>query len=154
MGLIFSLYEMPSCYICNTLGNARQMLRINQNNERRQLSIDRCNNHDQPNIVINDDTRLCFNSNLSINEEIQDHPHPLRLNVLNQPGSHVCIVWYAVKNVHLKCDQYRLHLFVHGNQYALKNVRSCDVHLDNNGMWLKVLIPGHLSTNKACLLSG
>lgn len=148
---------MPRCYICNALGNARQMPRIGQNDERRQLSIDRRNARDQPNIMIDDNTRLCFNCNLSVDEEInliQNNPHPLRLNVLNQVGNHVCIVCHVAENIHRISDQCRVHIFIHGNKYAPKNIRSCDVHLDNNGMMLKVLIPGLLSTNKACLLSG
>lgn len=127
------------CYVYNVEGRPRQMPRIGEDENKQQIAINRHNAQDLPNMNVVNNTRICFNCNQSILNEIaaiQADEMCLKLNVLNQRRNHACIICNAENNVIRISLERRVYVFIQGNIYIPENVRSCPHHLDRNGLFV------------------
>ncbi|KYN09438.1 hypothetical protein ALC57_18444 [Trachymyrmex cornetzi] len=125
------------CYVCNVEGRAQQMPRIGEDEDKQQIALSRRSANNLPNMNIENDIRLCFNCNQSIQNEIaaiQADPTCLRLNVLIQRGSHAYIICNAVNDVHRISTECRVHVFAQNNIYVPENVRSSRPRLEDADM--------------------
>lgn len=138
-------------------GRAQQMPRIGEDENKQQIAIDRRNAQDLPNMNVINNTRICFNCNQSILNEIaaiQADNMCLRLNVLRQRGNRVCIICNAENNVIRISLECRVHVFIQSNIYIPKNVRSCAHHLNRNGLFITGLIARLRYINKPYVIRG
>jgi len=90
-------------FVCNLLGNAKQTLRIGDDEVKQEIAMSRRVAINLPNIDIQNDTRICFNCNQSfINEleiKIRNDSTNLRLNIVRQRHNHAYIFCAVVDNI-------------------------------------------------------
>ena len=144
------------CYACNLRGKLRQMPRIGENEIKKQIAVARRNTNNLPNSELDNETRICFNCNLSINNEIaaiEANPMCLRLNVLKQRGNSACVICNAL-NYHRLTMKSRVDIFIRRNIYAPQNVRVCNHHLDDNGLIIAALLPVLQYVNRPYVIPG
>lgn len=101
--------------------------------------------------------RDCLNCNRLILNEIVlllADPTCLRLNVLTQMTSHMCVICNDVENVARLSPECRVQIFIDVNIYVPENVRSCQRHLDTNGLLLNILLPGLRFINRPYVIKG
>jgi len=149
---------MP-CYICNVPFGPAQMARIDGdgNANKRDLAIRRRDKNDHPPLAVTNITRICINCNRSVLDEIaaiQRDPACSRLNVLKQVANHSCVICHVDHNTHRLSVECRVKAFVLMDIYVPPNVRSCPHHLDENGFFLQVLLPGLQSINRPYVIRG
>ena len=89
------------CFACNSLFNARQLARLdgNENILKRQIVIARCVDLRHQPLALNENSRLCLNCNISIVNEINAmnaDSDCLRLNVFIQSANQTCLFCNAV----------------------------------------------------------
>lgn len=147
------------CYVCDRRFNGRQLVYINGNENiiKRQIAITRRDELNHPALALNDESRLCANCNRSILNEIallDADPTCLRLNVLTQTANNTCVICNAQNNVHRLSIKCRVNVYIERNIYVPLNVRSCQHHLDENGLFLKILLPGLRSINRPRIING
>ncbi|KAJ8930218.1 hypothetical protein NQ314_016994, partial [Rhamnusium bicolor] len=123
------------------------MSRIDGDNNaaKKEIATTRRETSGRPPLLINDQTRICFNWNVSILNEItaiENDPTCLRLNVLTQTSSHSCAICDAVENLQKLTIQCRVIVFVTKNIYISECVRVCQQHLDENNMLIGQLMAG------------
>lgn len=101
-------------------------------------------------LYLDDNSRLCVNCNRSIVEEmamVEANPTCLRLKFLTQTASQTCVIYNAQNNVQRLSIQCRVQVFIETVIYISDNVRSCEHHLDENGLFLNILFPALRSIN-------
>lgn len=134
------------CHVCDHAFQARQMVRINGYNNavKRQIAVFRRDELNREPIDINDESRLRFNCNLSIANEIEQielDPTCLRLNIITQTRNNYCLFCNSIVNIRLLSLESRVNVFVLTNIYNPENVYCCDGHLDDHGFILQLLLP-------------
>lgn len=139
------------CYVCNHEFQNRQLLRIgdDENELRRQTSVIRqAELHHEP-LELGHESRLCLNCNTGILQEItQLHENPTCLNVSSQAINSTCVICNAAKNLHRLSIDCRAQIYIDENIYIPPNVRLRQHHLDENGLFFKVLLTGLRSINR------
>lgn len=121
------------------------------------IAIRRRDEFQRPPLAVTDLTRICITCNQSIHTEIREidrNPTYLRLNVLTQTRNNSYVICNAVANVHRLSIECRVNVFVLQDIYIPEHVRSCRHHLDDNGLFLKVLLPGLQSINRPYAING
>lgn len=147
------------CYTCHSVNFIHRMSRIDGDNNaaKKEIAITRRETFGRPPLLINDQTRICFNCNVSILNEItaiENDPTCLRLNVLTQTSSHSCAICDAVENLQRLTIQCRVNVFVIKNIYISESVRVCQQHLDENGMLIRQLMAGLRFVNRPYVIKG
>lgn len=150
---------LTHCYICDRGFHGRQLVRINgdENMIKRQIAIMRRDALLHPPLELDEESRLCANCNRSILQEIQllnEDPTCLKLNVLSQTTNSTCVICNARNNLHRLSIECRVHVFIETDIYIPTNVRSCQHHLDENGLFLRVLLRGLRSINRPRKVDG
>lgn len=135
------------CYVCDRAFQARQMVRINGDNDaiKKQIAVFRRTGLGKEPIDIDNESRLCFNCNVSIVHEIEQielDPTCLRLNVITQTRNNSCLFCNAIVNIRPLSLESRVNVFVLKNIYIPEHVYCCDQHLDDRGFILQLLLPG------------
>lgn len=126
------------CITCDTIMLPRQMSRVDRVEDaiKREIALSRRNTDNRGPIVIDDNTRLCNNCNISIVNEIralQEDPLALRLNVLRQSSSNTCFICGNEGNVTRISLECRVNIYLKKNVYTSENTKSCAQHLDDRG---------------------
>ncbi|KAJ8916939.1 hypothetical protein NQ315_013411 [Exocentrus adspersus] len=127
------------------------------NNIKRQIAITRRDELGHPPLHLDNNSRLCLNCNRAINDEIniiEADPACLRLNVLTQSASQTCVICNAQEDIGRLTIHCRVNVFIEVNIYIPDNVRSCEHHLDENGMFHNRLLPGLRFINRPYLIKG
>lgn len=124
------------CYVCIMPANARQLARMNGDEHilKREIAIGRRDGLGHPPLQLDDNSRLCANCNISINNEINAlnaDPDCLRLNVLTQSARQTCVFCNADRELHRLSFPCRVNVFIKRNIYIPENVKSCEHHLDD-----------------------
>lgn len=81
-------------------------------------------------------------------------PTCLRLNVLTQTASQTCVICNAQNNVQRLSIQCRVQAFIETNIYIPDNVRNCEHHLDENDLFLNILLPALRFINRPYVIKG
>lgn len=147
------------CYSCNTALVRRVMVRINgeQNAAKREIAINRRIDGNMPEVVIDDETRICNNCNISIVREIrmmEEDPHHLRLNVLTQTSSHSCLLCNAANDVMRLPMKSRVDIFVKRNIFVPDGARCCPEHLNEDELIPDIFQEGLRFINRPCKIKG
>ncbi|KAJ8673315.1 hypothetical protein QAD02_004577 [Eretmocerus hayati] len=133
------------CFACNLRFNHALLRRMegDNNEEKRQIAIERRSMRDFPVIQLNANSRLCLNCDRSITQEMemmQLDPNRLRLNVVIQAGNRSCIVCNGVEDIHELSLACRVNVYIRRNIFIPRGVRICAHHLDRNGFLLRNLL--------------
>lgn len=147
------------CYVCDNAFQIQQMARINgdDNETKRQIAISRRDGLGKVYRYIDNESRLCFNCNqFIVNEikQIETDPTCLRLNVVTQTRNNSCLFCNSVVNVRRLSLESRVNVFVLKNIYIPEDVRCCDRHLDNRGFILPLLLSDLLFINRPFVIKG
>lgn len=150
---------LTHCYVCDRRFRDRQLVRIggNENIIKNQIAITRRDELGHPPLELHNETRLCTNCNISILQEItllNEDPTCIRLNVLTQTSNNTCVICNAHNNLHRLSVKCRVNVFIETTIFIPTNVRSCLHHLDENGLLLKILLPGLRSINRPRKVNG
>lgn len=148
-----------SCYVCNIRLQPRAMVHISgdANGHKREIAIGRRNDLNHPAQEIDVNTRICFNCNRNINQEIEDlegDPECIRLNVLRQTRNQSCLFCNGAENVIRLSVESRVQIFILRNIYVPSSVRTCPHHLDVNGFVPRLLTEGLQFFNRPYRLRG
>jgi len=130
---------------------------VDNNLERQELAKARREAAGLPFIQITDESRLCFNCNVSLLEEINimvNDPQCTRLNVLTQTSSHTCLICNAQQNLTRLSTDCRVHIFIKRNIYVPEYVVCCNNHLTEKGLLFENLIEGLRFINRPYILKG
>ncbi|KAM0727894.1 hypothetical protein ACS0PU_005363 [Formica fusca] len=145
------------CYVCNRQFNPRQMVRIDDDQVIRQTAILRREEYGSQPIEIDDESKICFNCNINIRndiDEIERDPSCLRLNVITDISNHPCLFCRATNNVRRLPITARVNVFILKNIYIPETTRCCDRHLDEDGLIHKALLPGLTSVHRSYVIKG
>lgn len=156
---IMPIRNRSICYVCDRQFPSRQMCRILGDNNLpvQELAVARRDAAGRPQEDINATTRLCFNCNLLIRNEIQaleNDPGVLRLNVLTQTSSNTCFICDSRHNIQRVTTDCRVNIYVSTDIFVPDNVRVCPHHLNENGYLLDVLHAGLRYVNRPYILKG
>lgn len=137
----------------------RQMARLNgiDNALKRDIAIDRRENQRRPPQDIHDHTRICAPCNISIVREIREmenDPHCLKMNVLTQASSHLCLICDEAYDIIRLPLHSRVDVFLRMHVYVRNGTRCCPHHLDENGLMLEVFLNGIRFINRPCKIQG
>lgn len=148
-----------ACITCDRQMHRQQMARIDgdENIEKREIALSRRNNDNRGPLVVNANTRLCNNCNISIVNEIralQDDPLALRLNVLRQTSSNTCFICGYNGNITRLSIECRVNIFLKLNIYVSENTRACANHLNDSGLLHNHLYDGLSSVNRPYRFQG
>lgn len=147
------------CFVCDRRFLRNQLARIDfdNNDERRAVAISRRDGFERAPLPIDEWTRLCLNCNRLIMEEIrviQEDPHHLQLNVLQQTSSQTCLFCNrGAELVRLSLDA-RVNVYIKRKIYIPNNVKSCRRHLNQYGHVLPGLIDQLQYINRLYILGG
>ena len=147
------------CYVCSRSFRNRQMSRINgeENVIKKEIAILRRHRLGSEPIDIGAESRLCFNCNLSIEDEIKKinrDPASLRLNIVTETRNSSCILCNSSANVHRLSLECRVNVFVMKNIYIPEYVNCCNRHLDSNGHILQPLLSALRYINRPFVIKG
>lgn len=147
------------CYCCNRAFGIQQLSLMNgdENMTKREMAIERRIEHGIPALLLNENSRLCLNCNRLIlidMRRMEEDPTSLRLNVLTQRLSHTCLICNAVNNIHLLSAVCRTDVFIKRNIYVPENTRSCEHHLDENGLLSEINLSNLRSINRPYIIRG
>ncbi|GLV33500.1 hypothetical protein CBL_20233 [Carabus blaptoides fortunei] len=147
------------CYVCERAFNARQLVRLigDDNILKRHMAISKRDDLGRQGLALNDESRICFNCNAGISDEIQllnNDPTCLRLNVLTQTRNSTCVICNAPYDIHRLSIECRINAFIERNIYVSPNVRSCEHHLDEDGLFIPILLPGLQFINRPLRIDG
>lgn len=104
-----------------------------------------------------DTSRICFNCNVSIREEmslIEADPRCLRLNVLRGAQRTRCILCPLELGVTRLSIDCRVNIFVNKDIYIPEGARSCPDHLDEYGFILEDFVPQLVYVNRPYVIQG
>lgn len=122
-----------------------------------EIAIRRREEFHRPPLIVMDVTRICFNCNQSIHNEITElerDPACMKLNVLTQTGSQTCVFCNANIDVHRLSLECRVNAFVLQDIYIPEYVRSCRHHLDNNNFIPQPFLLGLSFINRPYVIKG
>ena len=145
------------CFICNIQQNRRQMPHLGHDKDKQQIAIFRRIANNLPDDIIDNETRVCFNFNQSLDNEIQlmrNDPTCLRLNVINQYRNRACIICRRIDDAIKISVDCRVCVFVQSNIFIPEIVRCCARHCDQNGLIFSGLLPGLRFTNRPYIIPG
>lgn len=149
------------CFICPARSTPALMPRIDRPDDeiKREIAILRRDAANRPPINITDQTRVCANCNISIQNEIrmiEEDPGCLRLNVLTQRSSHSCFICneIGIGNLSRLTVNCRVDIFIKMNIYVSENTKSCQNHLNEDGLLLRDLLLGLRFINRPYLIKG
>ncbi|CAG9764542.1 unnamed protein product [Ceutorhynchus assimilis] len=106
---------------------------------------------------VNAESRLCLNCHRSILREVQNienNPASMRLNVLKQTSMQTCLICNSMDNVHRLSLKCRVDVFIRQNIFIPTGTRSCNHHLDEDGLLLSFLLPALQFINHPYLVPG
>lgn len=146
-------------YICDKACFLGQMARIDREEDanKREIAIRRQEEFHRPLLIVMDVTRICFNCNQSIHNEItqlERDPACMRFNVLTQTGNQTCVFYNTNIDVHTLSVECSVDAFVLQDIYILEYVRSCRYHLDNNGFIPQPFLLGLSFINRPYVIKG
>ncbi|KAJ8688486.1 hypothetical protein QAD02_024281 [Eretmocerus hayati] len=145
------------CYTCNAALAPRNMPRIGEDIERREIAISRRDAAGRVPMQITEETRFCFNCNRSVTDEIrllQNDPSAVRLNVLSQTSSQTCLICDGDNHLVRLSLKARVNIFLKRNIYASENTRSCRNHLDDAGQLMPEFLDGLRFVNRPLRIAG
>ncbi|KAL7290360.1 hypothetical protein TKK_0016053 [Trichogramma kaykai] len=147
------------CYVCNGQFVFRLMphLRGDDNEEVREIAINRRDAFGGDPQIINGNTRICANCYQSIREEVrllQVNPGCMKLNVLWQTRNNTCFICNARANVHRLSIECKVDVYIQCDIFFPETVRSCVEHLDHRGFILSPLMAGLRSFHRAIDVPG
>uniref|UniRef100_A0ABD2W2Z6 SWIM-type domain-containing protein n=1 Tax=Trichogramma kaykai TaxID=54128 RepID=A0ABD2W2Z6_9HYME len=147
------------CYVCNGQFVLRLMpyLRGDDNEEVREIAINRRDAFGGDPQIINGNTRICANCYQSIREEVrllQVNPGCMKLNVLWQTRNNTCFICNARANVHRLSIECKVDVYIQCDIFFPETVRSCVEHLDHRGFILRPLMAGLRSFHRAIDVPG
>ncbi|KYM96864.1 hypothetical protein ALC62_12474 [Cyphomyrmex costatus] len=138
------VFRKLRCYVCDGRFAPRLMTRIDgdDNAAKREIAINRRDGFQRPALEVTDLTKICTNCNQSIRNEIvaiEEDPACLRLNVLTQTRNSTCLICDRTdKNVlSIEC---KANVFISHNIFIPQNTKSCQHHLNVEGMLLGPLV--------------
>lgn len=147
-----------SCYVCDRNVIPRLSMRLNRgdNIDVLQIATYRRQTAGNPPIDIQDDTKICFNCNNTVMNDIiaiENNPNCLRLNVLSRVSSRACIICNARQNIQRLSLECRVDIFVASDIYVPDFLRICGHHLDHQGFLPNYLHGGLNFVNKPYIIS-
>lgn len=146
------------CYVYDRPLNPRNTVRLDDENiMKRQTAITRHDNLNHSPMHINNDSKLCTNCNISILDKIaimEADPGCLRLNILTQNANRSCVICNADYDLHRLSIECTVNVFIETNIIVLEDVKSCEHHLDENGLFLNFLLPGLHFFNRPYIIKG
>lgn len=148
-----------TCFICDNRGAPRNMFRI-YGEERAhicEIAVARRDGFNRAPMIVEANTRICFNCYQSILREIQlieENPMSVRLNVLRQTRNNSCFICNNVDDLHRLSDNCKVKAFIECNIFFPETVRSCNHHLDEHGFILQPLLAGLQCINRQCVIPG
>lgn len=148
-----------SCYICERRDVPQRMVRIHgdERMDVRNIAIDRRANLGRPDELVGENTRICFNCNVNIANEIRaiaENPMSTRLNVLIQRRNHVCIFCNADEDLVRLSVECKVDVYIKCDIFFPENVRSCGLHLDGRNFILTPLLRGLECINRQYVVNG
>ncbi|XP_018401831.1 PREDICTED: uncharacterized protein LOC108778997 [Cyphomyrmex costatus] len=152
------VFRKLRCYVCDGRFAPRLMTRIDgdDNAAKREIAINRRDGFQRPALEVTDLTKICTNCNQSIRNEIvaiEEDPACLRLNVLTQTRNSTCLICDRTdKNVlSIEC---KANVFISHNIFIPQNTKSCQHHLNVEGMLLGPLVQGLRFINRPYVIRG
>lgn len=146
------------CVTCNLQGQGRGMTRLLPNED---LKIEIVQNRREENgldqVDIGQQSRLCFNCNLSITREImmmENNPNLVKLKCLKQNNRRTCMICNAADNVHRVSQDFRADIFIEENIFIANETRCCQHHLCDQSLLLDFLKPTLRSVERPIILQG
>ena len=151
--------NLITCFVCEIRLLPRQMRRIDgvQNEVKRNIAILRRDMLGHPALDLINETKIFFNCDRYINEEIElteRDPACMRMNVLSQTRSASCLICNQDENVHRLSLKARVNIFVTSNIVIPSNVRSCQEHLNDKGFLIRQLHAGLRFINRPYNIRG
>lgn len=151
--------QRTRCFVCNRQFVPNQTVRIVGLEEANQTIITaRRQNNDLPPDDIAEQSRICFNCNNSVNQEInllQNDPACLRLNVAIQRHNHACLVCAApAGGLQAISNICRAQVFIEKNIYLPESLYACEEHFDEEGILTEDVMQNLRSINRPIVLRG
>lgn len=147
------------CYVCNKQCPPNQTVRITGlGEENQQIMATRRETNNLPPAIVDGETRVCFNCNNSVTQEInllEADPSCLRLNVVMQRHNHACIVCGApAGDLLLISNPCRAHVFIERNIYIPDSLHACQDHFDEENFLTEEVLNNIRFINRPILLKG
>ncbi|KYM97816.1 hypothetical protein ALC62_03856 [Cyphomyrmex costatus] len=139
------VFRKLRCYVCDGRFAPRLMTRIDgdDNAAKREIAINRRDGFQRPALEVTDLTKICTNCNQSIRNEIvaiEEDPACLRLNVLTQTRNSTCLICDRTDNLNVLSIECKVNVFISHNIFIPQNTKSCQHHLNVEGMLLGPLV--------------
>lgn len=122
-----------TCYVCDNRAPPRNMFRIYGKDRAQicEIAVARRDGFDRALMIVEANTRVCFNCYQSICREIrliEENPMSVRLNVLTQARNNSCFICNNVNDLRRLSDKCKVKAFIECNIFFPETVRSCNHH--------------------------